>query len=208
MTEMWCSTQHLRRSRYLALTLLCGHPAFSVAEERICKPGERDGRDYEIRWAEGDNLELRGKLYSGKSIHWSNNGGWRTGGIYYRTAGFDDHGVHHIYLNQTRYEFDPAHGDGGRLYHHTTTRLTSPEDEAKVKQYQYDHPFPPETLAREPIQTTGFDRGTTRAMYIADCQVVADGTLKLSSDYSIWEIFMIYMREALEREEEESEKEK
>ena len=182
------------------LALLCSLPAYGVAEERICKPVAGEGRNYEMRWVDGATLELRGKLYVGNTIHWLDNGGWRTGGKYYRTAGFDEQGVHHIYLHETRYEYDPGVGTGGRLYEHITKRLTDPEDEAKVKQQRYDHPLPENVLAREPIQTTGFDRGTTHSMHIADCAIVADGTLKMASDYSLWDIFLLYMKDAIEAE--------
>ena len=148
------------------------------------------------------------RIYFGKDVHWRDNGGWRTGGKFYRTAGFDDQGVHHIYLNQTRYEYFPG-GPGGEegegvLHHYITRHLTSPEDEAKVKQQKYDHPFPPVTPAEQPIQTSGFNTGTGFSHYTLDC-AVPDEELKMASDYTIWDIVKIYIQMAIQSDSDSGE---
>ena len=199
--------RRLQKIRYLAGLLLCALPAFAVAEERVCKPVDGDGRNYEMRWEKGATLELRGRIYHGEAMHWPDGGGWRTASSFSWSAGFNEDGVHNFYVKETRYEFDPEHGEGGRLYQHIMTRRATPEAEARLRQKRYDHPFPGETPAQVPIRTSGFDPGTMHSVHVSDCVAVEDGSLKLSSDYSVFDIFMLYIRDALEAEKAETEAE-
>ena len=191
----------MRPTATLLAALACAAPILAHAEERICSPSEHDSGDYQVRWSQGRHVELRGTRYAGRSIHWLDAGGWRTGGRHYWTAGFDDEGAHAFWVNEARYEYDPGHGRGGRLYHHIAKRPASPEATARLRQGRYDHPFPDSTPAEAPIPREAADGETTHSLSHADCAVVKDGSLRLASDYSIGDILTLYIRHALRPEE-------
>ena len=164
------------------------------AEERVCAHAS-GGRDTHIRWSQEKKLELRGKIYYDSDVHWFAGGGWRTQGKYYRTAGIDDNGAHHIYLNEIRYEFFPKEGQEGVLHRHISKRLTDPKDEARVKQRKYNYPLPPVTPAANPILTTP-NPGITYSHNIATCSSPKKA-LTMASDLSIWDIFRLTILDAI-----------
>ena len=194
----------MKEIKYVILMVCCALPAYGASDERICKeinlePLEQ-GLNYEMRWVNGIALELLGELYFGNNIHWLEDGGWRTGSRYYRTSRMDEHGKQRIHLKEARYEYDPECDSGGRLLHYIRSRVTNPESKPKIKENRYDNAWPEKIPAEAGIETSGLGSVATESVYIADCSIVPDGTLKGASDYSVLDIFMQYMKNTFEEE--------